>query len=78
MDRLNWAPIKAKSGQGEEGHLAEISVSVSFPRRFITRVREGILVCGFFQVVTLPNLLSSLRRQQVAPPDPGTAPCMGS
>lgn len=57
--------------------MAETSVSVSFPRRFIIRVREVILVCGFFQVLTLPNLLSSLRRQEGAPPDPGTAPSMG-
>lgn len=31
----------------------------------------------FFQILTLPNLLFSLRRQQVAPPDPGTIPSMG-
>lgn len=57
--------------------MAETSVSVSFPCRFITKVREVILVCGLFQVLTLLNLLFSLRRQQVAPPDPGTAPSMG-
>lgn len=59
MNRLNSAPIKPKSGQEDKGHLAESSVSVSFPvsfpHRFITREdlyadlehREVILVCGF-------------------------------
>lgn len=41
MNRLNSAPIKLKSRQEDKGHLAESSVSVSFPvsfpHRFITR-----------------------------------------
>lgn len=41
MNRLNSAPTRPKSGQEDKGHLAESSVSVSFPvsflHRFITR-----------------------------------------